>query len=298
MIHEYENVVVGSSFKAVLYAFINNYPIFFTRPERPFKFDHLPLATDLSALKIAGPEEITGKSLTTFEGEKRVGIPTEMLWERMLFLLGLDGKAPLSSLCRNIRYDGNSTTCSNEYAKILEFKFQECHYFGDRNSIGFATEKQLDEHSYLCYDYIAFNKGGKHEIDYIYTGDDLVSEIWFYPSHRIDGNTPVRDACAVSRLTATQLLDFDYSETMARFKVVHEMESRGMKGRLTSELTSAGNPKYYKFRTTSIARETNQRTTEKQPESQNIKIPIVDKEALLSCIPQACLGYDRFLRNL
>jgi hypothetical protein len=293
--HQYENIVVGSSFGAVLYAFVNNYPIFFTRPERPFKFDHLPAALDMSTLKVPAA---AGKSLTTFEGEKEIGIPKEILWERLLFLLALDGKSPLSDLCRNIRYDGNSVTCSNQYAKILELKFGECHYFGDAGSMGFATEKQLDEHSYLCYDYIAFNKGGKHEIDYIHTDDDLVSEIWFYPSDRIDGNTPVRDACAVSTLTEEQLLDFDYSETMARFKVVHEMESRGMKGLLTNELTSAGNPKYYKFRTTSLARATCRTRADMRPESTEIKLPQINEEDLLARIPQACLGYDRFLRNL
>ena len=74
MIHEYENVVIGSSFTAVLYAFVNNYPIFFTRPERPFRFDYLPATMDLSVLKIPPANcDLTGKSLTTFEGKKKGG---------------------------------------------------------------------------------------------------------------------------------------------------------------------------------------------------------------------------------
>ena len=51
-----------------------------------------------------------------------------------------------------------------------------------------------------------------------------------YSSDRIDGNTPVRDACAVSKLTESQLIDFDYSETMARFKVLKIMKDNGMRG--------------------------------------------------------------------
>jgi hypothetical protein len=290
---EYDKIVVGSSLSAFLYAFNNNLPVFFAEERRPFRFDYLDPTLDLSCLKIpAGP-----KSLTTLGGEKNVGVARELLWERLLFLLSLGGNAPLSNLCQSIRYDGDRVVCSNEYSKIMEFKFNECYHFGDLQSSGFVTQKELDENSYLCYDYIAFNKGGKHEIDHIHTGDDFVSEIWFYSSDRIDGNTPVRDACAVSKLTQEQLLEFDYSETMARFKVVHEMESRGMKGLFAHGYTNAGNPKHYKFRTTSIYRETNCRQNERKPEFNNVSIPKISEEGMLEDLPSACVAYDRFLRH-
>jgi hypothetical protein len=284
---------MGSSLSAVLYAFSNKYPIFFAEERRPFRFDHLDPALDLSCLKIPG----AAKSLTTFDGVKPVGCPKELLWERLLFLLSLEGNAPLSNLCHSIRYDGNRVVCSNEYSKIMEFNFNECIYFGDEKSIGFVTQKGLDEDKYICYDYVAFNKGGKHEVDYISTDDDFVREIWFYSSDRIDGNTPVRDACAVSELTREQLIDFDFSETMARFKVVHEMEQRGMKGLFAGGYTTAGNPKHYKFRTTSIRRETNKQTNESTPQADNIKVSKDSEHGLLKSLSSACVAYDRFLRH-
>jgi len=293
-LQEYENVVVGSSLTAVLYAFVHNYPIFFAEECRPFRFKYLDPTLKLEAIKLARTRP--AKSLTTFEGEREVGVPEELLWERLLFLLSLNGKVPLANLCHGIRYDGDRVVCSNEYSKIMEFKFKECAYFGDRKSAGFVTQKALDEDSYICYDYIAFNKGGKHQIDYIKTSDDFVSEIWFYSSDRIDGNTPVRDACAVSRLTAEELLHFDYSETMARFKVVHEMESKGMKGTFAHGYTTAGNPKHYNFRTTSIYRETRQCRNEERPTTSNVKIPQVGEKDLLQDLSSACMAYHRFLR--
>ena len=290
---EYDKIVIGSSLSAVLYAFSNKYPIFFAEERRPFRFDYLEPALDLSCLKIPG----AAKSLTTFGSEKNVGVTKELLWERLLFLLSLDGNAPLSNLCHNIRYDGNRIVCSNEYSKIMEFKFNECAYFGDEKSIGFTTQKALDEDKYICYDYVEFNRGGKHEIDYIRTNDDFVREIWFYSSDRIDGNTPVRDACAVSELTREQLSDFDFSETMARFKVVYEMEERGMKGLFAGGYTTAGNPKHYKFRTTSIRRETYKQSNEYEPQAENIKIPKVGEQNLLKDLSSSCMAYDRFLRH-
>jgi len=214
----------------------------------------------------------------------------------LLFLLSLDGNAPLSNLCHGIRYDGERVVCSNEYSKIMEFKFNACVYFGDDKSRGFITQKGLDVDSYICYDYVAFNRGGKHEVDYIRTNDDFVREIWFYSSDRIDGNTPVKDACAVSFLSETQIADFDYSQTMSRFKVIHEMEARGMKGQFAHDYTTAGNPKYYKFRTTSLYRETSKQPNEYQPQTSNITIPEIDDESLLKDISPACVAYDRFLR--
>jgi hypothetical protein len=275
-----------------MFAFNNKYPIFFTSPRRPFRFDYFEPDVDLSFLKISEDTRV----LTTFGEKKNIGIAKELLWEKLLFLLSLEGLAPLSNLCCNIRYDDNTVVCSNEYSKIMEFHFDNCFYFGDLGSTGFV-EKTLDEATYICYDYIAFNRGGKHEIDHIHTGDDFVSEIWFYGSDRIDGNTPVRDACAVSKLTGPQLLDFDYSETMARFKVVHEMETRGMKGAFAHEYTTAGNPKYYKFRTTSINRKKHKRDIPGDPTSSNISLPALGEETLCEALPKGCLGYDRFLRH-
>ena len=288
----YDTVVIVSSLNAFLYAFIHNCPIFFAEERRPFRFAYFSPELDLSALKIP----TCNKSLTTFDGVKLIGQPKELLWERLFFLLSLDGKVPLSNLCNNIRYDGERMVCSNEYSKILECGFRECVYFGDENSTGFTSQKGLDEDIYICYDHIAFNSGGKHEIDYIETTDNFVREIWFYPSDRIDGNTSVKDACAVSVLNKKQFLNFDYSQTMARFKTIHEMESRGMKGTFAHDYTTAGNPKHYKFRTTSLYRETREQSNESLPQATNIKIPQIREQDLLQDLPAACMAYDRFLR--
>jgi hypothetical protein len=291
-VFKYDKIVIGSSMSAVLYAFVKNYPIFFAEEHRPFRFDYFDPHIDLSCLKIPG----AAKSLTTFEGEKKVGVPKEILWERLLFLMAVTGQSPLSNLCGTVRYDGDTVVCSNEYSKIMEFTFKECFYFTDKNATGFVEQKSLDDDTYICYDYIGFNKGGKHEIDYIKTSDDFVREIWFYPSDRIDGNTPVKDACAVSVVKAEQLPHFEFSQTMSRFKVIDEMEKRGMKGTFAHDYTTAGNPKHYKFRTTSINRETNKQPNELTPEADNIKIAKDSEESMLKDLPSACMAYDRFLR--
>tara|TARA_R100000697_G_scaffold36898_1_gene48920 strand:+ start:2048 stop:2929 length:882 start_codon:yes stop_codon:yes gene_type:complete len=293
MNYKYDNVVVGSSFDAVLFAFIHNYPIIYSDHDIPFRFDYLDHNIDLSALKIDNRPSV----IKTSVDDVVVGLPKVLLWERMLFLLSLDSKAPLSSLCKSLRRKDNKIICSNEYSKIAEIKFATCHYFYDQNAFNFVNEKTLASDKYICYDWIAINRGGKQEIDLIETNDDFTKEMWFYPSDRIDGRTSVKDVCAVSILTEKQISDFNYSETMARFKLVHEMEKRGMKGP-SNGYGPNGKLKHYKIRATSVNRSVRKLEHKITPKTSNIKIAQIIKEDYYAGLPKACLGYDRFLRHL
>ena len=282
MIFEYENIVVGSDLKATLFAFNNNLPILFSQPRRPFRFDFLKPNTNLGCVKLTS---------STPEIQK------ELLWERLLFLLNLDGKVPLANLCTSMRFDGEHLTCSNEYSKIGALNFSNCFYFGDDNISGLVREKELANPTYTCYDWIAFNSGGKHKVDYIWVGDDFVKEIWFYSSDRMCGNSPVKDACVVSTLTEDQLSEFDHSETMARFKMISEMEKRGMKGRQNGYSTN-GNSKHYRFRTTPISRTVRRDPLEIRTENDQVSLPKISERSLLAHLKASCTSYDRFLKYL
>ena len=290
---EHEKIVVGSSLKAVLFAFNNELPIFFSEIRRPFRFDYFDPSLDLSAVRLKNSQ----KNLTTFEEDKVVGMQKELLWERLLFLLSLKGNVPLSTLCHHLRRSSKSFVCSNEYTKIAEVSYNECYYFGDANCVGIRQKETLANPTYICYDWVAFHRGGKHEIDLIETEDDFVNQIWFYPSDRIDGTTQVKDACVVSRISEESLTNFDWSETMARFKAIAEMESRGMKGKFNG-YSPNGRPKHYKFRTSHLYREKHKEPCETWVEEDGLRAPTVAEEDLLQALPKATLAYDRFLRNL
>jgi len=293
MIIKNDEIVIGSSLNAILYAFNNELPIYFAEERRPFRFDYLDPELDLSFLKLSAQT----KSLTTFGEDKIVGTQKVLLWERLLFLLGLSGKAPLSDRCASMRINNRSLICSNEYAKIAEVEFKTAYFFGDDKCSGLLSEKEVANKPMICYDWIAFHRGGKHEIDYIETEDSLVKEIWFYSSDRIDGATKVKDACVVSHLTEEQLASFDYSETMARFKAVSEMESRGMKG-VFNGYSPTGRPKYYKFRTSNIAREKRAQFDTPWQAEDNVQTPRVTESFLLEALQGTYGSYDRLLRNL
>ena len=292
IIYKHDAIVIGSNLTALLYAFNNKLPIFFSHPRRPFRFDHLPTDTHLECIGLSNETRL----LHTHSGNIKVGPAEEELWARLLFILSLTGQAPLSLLCGSLRYNGKTLVCSNEYSKIAEIEFDKAYYFGDDNCTG-LVEKEVADTSYICYDWIAFNRGGKHEIDLIETDDDFVNQIWFYPSDRIDGNTRVKDACIVSHLTDSTMDEFDYSQTMARFKMIHEMEERGMRG-LFNGHSPTGVPKYYKFRTTIIGRERRAQSQGSLPSCEKIALVTESQADLLKALPESSQQYQKILEHI
>ena len=51
-VYEFENIVIGSRLNAVMYAFLNNYPLILNKCEPPLPFELFPHNTDLSAFGV------------------------------------------------------------------------------------------------------------------------------------------------------------------------------------------------------------------------------------------------------
>ena len=247
--------------RAVLFAFLNQYPLFFTETDRPNKFDYFEPEVDLQSFM--GYNKV--REMTTNKGSLKVGIEKYLFWERLLFLMSQDGQVPLSNLCHKMRYDDKKIVCTNEYSKIYEFTFNTCYYFGDNNISNLINYKKTTDNTYHCYDHIAMHKGGKHEYDFISTDDDFVKQIWFYSSERICGNTGVKDACLVSILNEEQIWDPAYSETMARFKFEKILKDHGIKG------PSNGQNKRYAIKTSHMGRQKKLATEINWEQTDNIK---------------------------
>jgi hypothetical protein len=250
MLLEHKNIVVGSDLRAMLFAFVNRYPIFYTDPRIPHRFNFLDLNFNIDFLHIDNSIRICKSFESDFEfGEREV-----LLWEKLNFLLSMEGLVPLSNMCDTIRYNDNTLVCSSEYSKLCEIKFDKCYYFGDNKTYKLVTKRRIRNARYRVMDRISFHRGGKHPIDYVETSDNFVRKVWFYPSDRICGNTGVKDACVFSVLTDEQLNHSDYTQTMTAFKLVDLMKKNGLRGKLNG-YTKSGTPRYYNFRTGHIDRQ-------------------------------------------
>ena len=58
MILNYDKIVIGSSLEALMFAFNNHLPVFFSEEDRPFRFSYVDTAMDLSYLHLENPTKV------------------------------------------------------------------------------------------------------------------------------------------------------------------------------------------------------------------------------------------------
>ena len=192
----YEEIVVGSSLRALLFASEREIPIFFTEPEKPFEFELFMPSVDLSSMRLHnGPLHWrTPKDNVTTGGSKIA------LWEHLLFILGLKGLVPFSNLCSSLRFDDNILTGHSDYAKLRSINFGVCYYFDEHATYNLLACED-NPRIYHTYDRLAFIRGGKHHLDLIQSEELFCNKVWFYPTPRIDGKSSIKDACVFSILS-------------------------------------------------------------------------------------------------
>lgn len=122
----------------------------------------------------------------------------------------------MSSKCTGLRLEGDgqirASTLGSRFARM---RFEELIVF-DSNMLHFDNELlKVADYSYRVIDWIKIRKGKEIRVEYINTEDQFVKEVYFYPTEFLNRF----DIAAISELSREQLDSFEYSDTMARFKV-------------------------------------------------------------------------------
>ena len=217
----YKKIVIGSDVSALAYAYINNIPLIFNSHKEPKFFEEFEPDVDLSLFNVSSNLKLN-------------------LWKRLCFSMSLAGQIPLPKPATSMRVEDNILKVFISNSKMVKFEFSELIVFDDENVGGLGTGMQEDR--YKVYDWINVRSAGKHDVEHLVMFDDFVSEVYFYPSNRVDGNHgDKKDVVAISCLTSEQLNDISYSDTYVRFKVKRIMEEQGIKGKRNGK-----NPSYPK----------------------------------------------------
>lgn len=202
-----EKVVIGNSLGSINYAFHNEFYFIPSCSFRPFFFEVLDINSQF--------REIQEKQV--FDEIKNT-----------LSFLGMCLDFPT---LQKIRISKNNIKIFDENL-LASFKFGEC-FICDKSSVTFENEIHVAKPStYLVVDDFKISRIGKNveKIQKIETKDALVSKAYFYNSNRVDGARYITDAITVSNLTEKDLYEFDYSDTMAMFKLRNHLESMGYTG--------------------------------------------------------------------
>tara|TARA_Y100000310_G_scaffold149383_1_gene148657 strand:+ start:9 stop:881 length:873 start_codon:yes stop_codon:yes gene_type:complete len=228
-VFKYDRIVIGGGLNALLYAYLNNCPCIFTNIDPPFRFDDFDESFDFRPLGV-----ITSSKLE--------------LWERLIRVLGLSGLLPMADKTASITINKNVLKAITHVSRLGRFQFEKLIIFDDEKVSGLPFIENRIELPAKVIDWFNVRSGMEHHLDVIHTHDHFVSRIYFYPSDRLDGAKGKRlrkDLVAVSYLEPDQLNNFDYSPTMARFKIIQLMKEAGIRGARNGRDTY--NPKLYRY---------------------------------------------------
>jgi hypothetical protein len=217
------DIVIGHSLPALLYSYLNDYPIIINKQliDNSFDFCH----PDLSLGAIGFDNK--SSHLRSAEGSHEVGRSKAEVKSELLLCLSLSGLVMNSealSGTKIMKGEINYFTKSRKYSST----YTTAHIFNADNVNGVNIKKH--NISYDVYDNIHIRSSNKNDIEYISTDDNFVSQIYIYPSKRNGTRREDRDIICKSTLTREQLDSFDYSDTICRMKVATKMKDCGFTG--------------------------------------------------------------------
>jgi hypothetical protein len=233
-VYFYDTVVIGGSLPAFLYAYTNSLPIIFVDGKPPFEFDEVE-DLDFEGLGLQYSYNKGRQYSERYGGKEKRHL---RLWERIGFLLGVAGLTPLSNFAESIRIQDSQLKIATERQRTTKVNFNKLVIFDDEKVSGLTPTTKEEKGKNRVIDWFSVSSGCNHDVDYLVDGDDFINKVIFYPTKRSE-NRKLKDLYAESYLTNEQLADFDYSETMARFKILKMMKTAGMRGERNGR-----NPKY------------------------------------------------------
>ena len=224
--HEYEvdELVIGGSLNALLYAWYTGATILCIDPQEPFFFERFPCDLDLNKI---GFSNVT-THLNHPEGQLGVGIKKSEVWRKLFFLLSMAGQAPIPNSTQSLRIDEDVVKVTTSHSRMAKFKFEKLKIF-DASQVG-IQQVNSRLRKYKVLDWIWVNTGMVHDLDLIRTEDDFVKEIYFYDYSR-RGGKDLKNLLAISYLDGERLDEYEYSDTYAKFKIEYLMKQSGIRGR-------------------------------------------------------------------
>ena len=171
-----------------------------------------------------------------------------------------------------------------------------CHYFDEHATYNLLRSENT-QRNYEVYDTLAFMRGGKHHLDLIESSDPFCNKTWFYPTPRVDGKSPFKDACVISILSDDQIDDFDFSETVVRLTTVQKMKDLGLRGPRNG-YQEDGSIRYRSFKTQALDRRKYLVSPPLWIETDTIKVPKITEEDLVKDLGRVAENNKKILEHL
>ncbi len=227
--YQYDTIVVGGGLNAKIYAYYTKCPCICRSDAAPFRFDLLQ--------ERFMPEVQRGGCSLALQ-----------VWEEINLILGLSGQLPMGDKVSSINIRDTTLKASTGNSRLGRFEFNKLVIFDDREVFGLPLIKERKVGKSRVVDWFDVRSGMEHQHDSFESDEDFVKKVIFYPSDRFGNQKSGRvrkDLVSISYLDEKQINDFEYSDTMARFKVLQLMKDAGIKGARNGRDTY--NPELYRY---------------------------------------------------
>ena len=226
--YQYDTIVIGGGLNAKIYAYYNKCPCICGNYASPFRFDMLQ-------------EEV----VQGLPGQNKNSLQS---WETLNFILSLSGQLPMGDKATSLNIRDNVIKSTTKDSRLAKFEFNKLVVFDDTNVYGLPLIKEKKIGKSRVLDWFNVRSGMEHEYDLLETQDGFIRKVIFYPSDRFGNQASGRvrkDLVAVSFLEEDQVKDFEYSDTMARFKILQMMKDAGIRGARNGR--DMNNPETYRY---------------------------------------------------
>lgn len=196
-----------------------------------YTYDFIVIGNDLNAVQFALKNKSclllnNFPSIHSYERTSAGDRSLEEEWACSVYKLYQMGLCPFAQI-KNIRIleDEKIVKVTTENENFYRVKYNEIHIFDLENIYGTQLTRELINYRVIDW----FDCQGLYDLEFkeIKTDDEFVNLIMFFKSTRIDGNQKYLDLLCESYLTEEQLKSFDFSDTMAKFKIMDLLEKRG-----------------------------------------------------------------------
>ncbi len=151
--------------------------------------------------------------------------PVEETWANLVYDAWNQSLVPFPGALEKMRVHGDTLTAHTKNGGVYNISFEHINLFATKNVFGIEECFSKNFQHNRVVDWFDVVQGGTTPCGFDLSLDDSVQRISFYESSRIDGRT-YYDLYCVSHLTDEQLLNYEYSDTFVKFKIIKSAQKK------------------------------------------------------------------------
>jgi len=201
--YHFDKLIIGGSLESLLYSYVNSQKILLLNPIYPFELSKIDYC---SSLRMVG-----------YDNNRK--IYKSELWDRLTFILSMTGMVIFPNTIKNHREEENSFVLITDNNKRIKLTSD--------NILNFDS---VSDDNVLVYDWFNVRSGNNHDYVLLTDNDQFINKIHFYRPSRIGSNASMKDLVGQSNLHRSFLGGPNYTEGIARLKIIKMMKEAGIKG--------------------------------------------------------------------